>query len=111
MSNHNELVITDASIGVIKSYVIGFVLSVILTLAAFSIVYYHLSSTEMLYICLTALVIVQLIVQVVCFFRMSARNESVRWGLWSLFFAVFVTSVVIVGSLWIMYNLNYNMVH
>lgn len=90
------------------AYVTGLVLSFLLTAAAFLAVEKHLFSTEMLYITIAVLAIAQFAVQTLCFLRLNAGPEG-RWNLYPFLFAVFVVFVVVGGSLWIMYNLNYNM--
>ena len=102
-----------------KSYVIGFVLSLGLTLFAFHLVASHMStaskgvfmmSDAFLFATLMILAMIQLYVQVVCFLRLNTSKEG-RWELMPFLFTIFVVLVVICGSLWIMYHLNYNMMH
>jgi len=94
----------------LKSYVIGLFLSLILTLFSFSIVIFHSLPVISIVILLAILAILQLITQVVCFLRMNTRPEG-RWNLMPFLFTILIISVLVIGSLWIMYNLNYNMIH
>lgn len=94
----------------LKSYMIGLALSLIFTLIAFTIVGKHLLSDTYLYISITVLAIMQLIAQLIFFLRMNASEEG-RWNLMPFIFAIVIVTVVVGGSLWIMYNLNYNMTH
>lgn len=94
----------------LTSYITGLVGSLLLTLAAFGIVDKKLMSDVHLYITLSALAIAQLIVQVICFLRLNASAEG-RWNLMPFLFAIVIIFFLAGGTLWIMYNLNYNMVH
>lgn len=109
--HHGELETTDG-LGrkSLKTYLIGFVLCLVLTFIAFAIVGKDSLSNELLYVTVSALAILQLIVQVVCFLRLNA-SEGARWNLISFLFTALIIFVIVGGSLWIMWNLNYNMMH
>ena len=94
----------------LKAYIIGLVLSLILTLTSFTLVGRHMMSTDHLYIFLVLLALIQLFVQVVCFLRLNASPEG-RWELMPFLFTIFIVLILVFGSLWIMTNLNYNMMH
>src|SRR5688500_12368534 len=112
MAHHQHEI--DAHYGTSKktlsAYVVGLILCVILTLAAFGIVEYRVFSNENIYIALAALAIVQLFVQSACFLRLNASPEG-QWNLLPFLFAILIIAILVGGSLWIMYNLNYNMVN
>lgn len=96
------------------SYFTGFVWSLLLTLAAFAIVKMQLDSDGNAYsmqgviAILAALAIIQLIVQLVFFFHLG-RESKPRLNTVSFLFMLMVVGIIGFGSLWIMYNLNYNM--
>jgi cytochrome o ubiquinol oxidase operon protein cyoD len=92
----------------LTAYITGLILSFLLTTAAFVIVDKHLFSTGAIYITISVLALLQFMVQTLCFLRLNAGPEG-RWNLYPFLFAIFVVFVVMGGSLWIMYNLNYNM--
>jgi len=94
----------------ISSYVIGFVLSIATTLIAFFAVQYKLWPTDQLIAIIVALAVVQLFVQLLFFLHLS-HEKGTRWKLITILFAVLVVIIVVVGSLWIMHNLDYNMMH
>lgn len=94
----------------LKAYVIGFALCLLLTVSAFYCIAKHIFSTENLYISLTALAIAQLLIQSICFLRLNSRTEG-RWNLFPFLFVVLIIAILTGGSLWIMYNLNYNMMN
>ena len=90
------------------SYVIGFVLSIATTLLAyFSVVYETLPKETLLYV-VVVIAIIQLVVQLVFFLHLGRGS---RWKVISLLFALLIIVIVVVGSLWIMYNLDYNMMN
>lgn len=55
-----------------------------------------------------ALAVVQLVVQLYFFLHIS-EGEKPRWRLHSLWFTAVMLAIVVVGSIWIMKNLDYNM--
>jgi len=89
-------------------YVIGFVSSIILTMIAFGAVMYHWFSMQVVIIVIAALAVVQLFVQLF-FFLHLAEEYKPRWRLMFFGFAALVIFIIVAGSLWIMANLNYNM--
>ena len=97
-----------AKLKTLKSYLTGLCLSLLLTAAAFLVVGEHLLNTAALYITLTALAVAQLFAQVICFLRLNYTGEG-RWNTLAFVFTFLVVFVVVGGSLWIMYNLNENM--
>jgi len=92
----------------VASYVIGFIMAVALTLIAYCIVVNHLLSGMTLAVVLMGLAAVQLLVQLVFFLHLG-RDKKSRWNVASFYFMAMVLLIVVVGSLWIMNNLNYNM--
>ena len=97
-----------ARLKTLKSYLIGLTLSLILTAIAFVCVGNHLLSTEGLYILITALAVAQLFAQVICFLRLNTTSEG-HWNTLPFIFTFVVVGILVGGSLWIMYNLNVNM--
>ncbi len=94
----------------LKSYLTGFVLCIILTVIPFVLVGKKMLSTQALFVSVMALAVVQLYVQVAFFLRLNASPKG-RWNLMSFLFAMVIVLILVVGSLWIMFNLNYNMGH
>ncbi len=93
------------------SYLIGFVLSLVLSLVAYAIVVKHTLSNSGLYIALTVFVVLALFVQVIFYFRLNTKTQDDRWNLICFLFTILIMAIVVSGSLWIMYNLNYYMVN
>lgn len=92
----------------VLSYVIGFVSSIILTLVAYILVVNHVMSGAGLVAVIVGLAIIQLFVQLFFFLHLGEESKP-RWNLMALLFAAMVVIIVVFGSLWIMNNLNYNM--
>lgn len=92
----------------LSSYLTGFILSLLLTGAAFRLVMSHSLARQSLLIMLTVLACLQLVVQLMFFFGVD-RERRPRWNLLAMGFAVLVIVIVAGGSLWIMHNLNYRM--
>ena len=88
------------------SYIVGFVLSVITTLVAYFFVVNGTFPAAVLLYVVAGLAVIQLVVQVVFFLHIGRGSH---WKLITfLFTAVFVV-IVVVGTIWVMNNLNYNM--
>lgn len=97
-----------------KSYFIGFGISFALTIAAFAVTTLQIDSLgeaypkPVLIVGLLALAAIQLVAQLVFFFHLG--RESRPWlNTVSFLFMLMVVGIIGLGSLWIMYNLNYNM--
>jgi cytochrome o ubiquinol oxidase operon protein cyoD len=89
----------------LKSYLTGFILSIILTLIAYFAVVNHVPNA--LIIILT-LAIVQLLVQLIFFLHVTKGSDRV-WNTVVLFSTVGIVLILVLGSIWIMGHLNYNM--
>ncbi len=96
----------------LRSYLTGFLLSLSLTAAAFGLASWHLSA-EHLYPPhtvvaggLVLLALVQLLVQLVFFLHVGKRSSA--WNLSALIFALFIVMFLVLGTLWIMNNLQHS---
>lgn len=94
--------------GSIASYTVGFLLSIGLTIDAYSLVNKHIYAGWKLVYAIVALAIVQLFVQMFCFLHLG-RGPNKRWNLLSFGLMLVIVLIVVIGSLWIMHNLNYRM--
>lgn len=90
------------------SYLAGFFLSLALTLVAYFLVEGHLLTGKVLICTITLLAGLQVLLQLYFFLHVSA-DPSERWNLIALLFMVLVVVIVMTGTLWIMYHLDYNM--
>jgi cytochrome o ubiquinol oxidase operon protein cyoD len=98
----------EAGRGTLRTYITGFILSVALTLAAYMLVVNHSLGSLWLTAAIVALAILQLGVQLFFFLHLG-RESKPRWNLTVFSFALIVVLILVFGSLWIMNNLNYNM--
>ncbi|HJV51872.1 MAG TPA: cytochrome o ubiquinol oxidase subunit IV [Noviherbaspirillum sp.] len=95
--------------GSLKSYAIGFVLSVILTAIPFWLVMgkvFDKSSTTALVV--LGFAVVQIVVHMIYFLHMNTKSEG-GWNMLALIFTVVLVVIVLSGSIWVMYHLNHNM--
>lgn len=91
-----------------KNYVIGFVLSVLLTLFAYNLVVGQMLTGLALLLVIGGLALTQLVVQLIYFLHLPDELAP-RYKLLSFGFMVTVLLIVVAGSLWIMHHMNYNM--
>ncbi|NDD58995.1 MAG: cytochrome o ubiquinol oxidase subunit IV [Chlamydiae bacterium] len=92
----------------VKPVVLGFILSFFFTVALYRIAdRHHLMGTTFA-ITIFSIAMVQTLIQLVFFMQVGMESKP-RWVSISLLFAILVIIIVIGGSIWIMNNLNYNM--
>ncbi len=92
----------------VATYVVGFVLSVLLSLAAFWLVGRHVLDGGSALFVIFSLALLQFSVQVLCFLHL-AEEERPRHKLVAFLFMIVVVLILAGGSVWIMNNLNYHM--
>ena len=92
-----------------RGYLIGFLLSVVLTAIPFWLVMTGaLQDTQATAITIIVMAVLQILVHTVCFLHVNTHSEG-GWTLLAYAFAAVIVLIVIAGSLWIMYHLNMNM--
>lgn len=94
--------------GSYTSYIVGFIYSLALTLAAYTLVSNKVIAGNVLLLTLMGLAAVQLFVQLLFFLHLG-RGADRRWNLMVFGLMAIVLVILVGGSLWIMYNLNYHM--
>ena len=95
--------------GSMRSYVVGFVLSAVLTIIPFWLVMTGaLGSAQWTAVIIIAMAVAQILVHTVCFLHVNARGEG-GWTLMAYAFTAVLVLITIGGSLWIMYHLHTNM--
>lgn len=90
-----------------KPVIIGFILSILLVLAAYFIVIEHALVGWNLTFLIIGIGTLQALLQFVFFLHLGIEAKP-RWGLMIFLFMVLVTLVIVLGSLWIMHNLDYH---
>lgn len=94
--------------GTFKSYVIGLGASLLLTSISFVLVIAKLFSGKILVYLLMTLAVLQAIVQLL-FFLHVGQEAKPRWETMAFCFTVLVVLIILIGSLWIMNNLDERM--
>ncbi|MEP6710520.1 MAG: cytochrome o ubiquinol oxidase subunit IV [Candidatus Saccharibacteria bacterium] len=98
----------QAPLGSLASYIIGFASAIILTLVAYVFVVYKWLLGWQLVVAIMILAAVQLVVQLIFFLHLDRKSTS-RWNQAAFLLMVMILVIIVVGSLWIMQNLNYHM--
>ncbi|HSX32604.1 MAG TPA: cytochrome o ubiquinol oxidase subunit IV [Candidatus Saccharimonadales bacterium] len=109
MSNTSEDNQHNTPHGTLASYVVGFVLSLIFTLIPYYLVVNKTVHGTALLATIIGFAVVQLVIQVV-FFLHIGREKKPRFNLLFLLATIGLIVVVVVGSIVIIHNLQYNMV-
>ncbi|WER44864.1 cytochrome o ubiquinol oxidase subunit IV [Cupriavidus sp. WKF15] len=91
-----------------KSYVIGFVLAVVLTVIPFKIVMDGTMDRGTTLLIILGMAAVQVVVHLKYFLHMDGSKQQ-RWNVMSFLFTLLILFIVLAGSLWIMHNMNANM--
>ncbi|AXI83975.1 cytochrome o ubiquinol oxidase subunit IV [Xylella taiwanensis] len=94
----------------LKPYLIGFVLAVILTAIPFAIVMNGVFSKGMTVTVISVLAAAQMLVHLVYFLHMD-RSQEQRSNVQVALFSVLIIGIVVIGSLWVMHNLNVHMMY
>ncbi|HBK46400.1 MAG TPA: cytochrome o ubiquinol oxidase subunit IV [Xanthomonadaceae bacterium] len=108
--NHSNAHAAESHGSGLKSYLVGFAMAVILTVIPFAMVMSGAFSKGVTVLVISVLAAVQMLVHIVYFLHMDRSPEqrsNVQVGL----FSVLIIGIVVVGSLWVMHNLNINMMH
>jgi cytochrome o ubiquinol oxidase subunit IV len=112
--SHHENEATDVEFGSdhgsIKSYIVGFILSIILTVVPFVFVAMHMSTTAGRNTAIAICALIQLFIQIVFFLHLDPRSKA-NWNLNVFIFTLMVVLILVFGSIWIMWSLNYYMVN
>lgn len=99
---------TGASHGSYKSYLIGFILSMILTAIPFSMVIQDFVNESTQIAVLVMCAVGQIVVHLVYFLHLNMSSEQ-QWNLIALIFSVMIIAIMVIGSLWIMWYLDHNL--
>lgn len=95
--------------GSLKEYVIGFVLSVILTAIPFWLVMGNVfENPKTTGFVIMAFAAVQIVIHMIYFLHMNTKSEG-GWNMLALIFTVIIVVIALAGSLWVMYHMNLNM--
>lgn len=91
------------------TYLIGYFLCILLTLIPFATVKYagYSFSKTLAHIYIAA--IAQFIIQITFFLRLNWKTKQAQTNSIAFAYALLLATIIIGGSLWIMWNLNYRM--
>ncbi|QCI21749.1 cytochrome o ubiquinol oxidase subunit IV [Buchnera aphidicola (Hyadaphis tataricae)] len=92
----------------IKSYLFGFLFSIILTCLSFLVVIEKIFSHEMNYFIVLFLAVIQIIIHFLYFLHLNFSAEG-KWKVVTLLFIMIIIFIVFFGSIWIMSNLNHHL--
>ncbi len=94
--------------GTLTSYLIGFGLSVVLTVVPFALIMTGaLPAATAVPVCM-AIGVVQIVVHLIYFLHLNSHSSR-SWNMLAFIFTLIVVAIVVGGSLWIMYHLDTNM--
>ena len=92
-----------------RGYLTGFLLSVVLTAIPFWLVMTGtLGSAAMTGYVIMGFALVQVIVHVIYFLHLNPKAEA-GWQFMAMMFTIVVVVITLIGSLWVMYHMNVNM--
>lgn len=107
-AGHDGHAVAELPHATMRDYVIGFVLSVILTAIPFALVMTGAFSNGATAAIIIVFAVIQIVVHMVYFLHMTPKAEG-GWSLTSLVFTIIVVFIMLAGSLWVMHHLNTNM--
>ena len=94
--------------GRLGAYVSGLILALVLTALPFGMAMSGAVSGGAAGSIIVACAAIQIVVHLVFFLHMTGSSGQ-RWSMSALVFAAVVVAIVVVGSSWIMYHLDHNM--
>jgi len=94
--------------GSVKSYMIGFVLSIILTAIPFGLVMYPSLPKNLTVLIVVAMAVIQVVVHLVYFLHMD-RSKEQRNNVSTFLFTAMVIALLVGLSLWIMFSIHVEM--
>jgi cytochrome o ubiquinol oxidase operon protein cyoD len=99
----------DHAHGTFSTYMLGFVLSVVLTaIPLWLVMGGALPSKQITALVIMAFAVVQIVVHMIYFLHMNTKSEN-GWSMMALIFTIVMVVIALSGSLWVMNHLNSNM--
>ncbi|MBS0629252.1 MAG: cytochrome o ubiquinol oxidase subunit IV [Verrucomicrobia bacterium] len=92
----------------LKPLFLGFIFSLVLLVALFRLDVYNHLPPRILNFTTVTIAIVQVVLQLIFFFHLGLEDKP-AWNLITFLFVVLVILIIVGGSIWIMSNLNYNL--
>ncbi len=94
--------------GSYRSNTTGFIISLVLTIASFGMVMNSRIPVSLVMTIIVILAVLQIIAQMHFFLHLDS-SPSQRWNVMVLLYTLIIIVFVVVGTLWIMYNVNMRM--
>ena len=94
--------------GSVKSYMVGFILSIILTAIPFGLVMFPSLPKNLTVLVVVAMAVIQVVVHLVYFLHMD-RSKEQRSNVSTFLFTAMVIALLVGLSLWIMFNIHIEM--
>jgi len=94
--------------GNLKQYVVGFILSILLTVVPFWMVMNGGFSTGLVLTVIAVTAIVQVAVQLVFFLHLDS-SEAQQMNVGAFAYTIMSVAILVIGSIWIMHHLHTNM--
>jgi cytochrome o ubiquinol oxidase subunit IV len=94
--------------GTLKAYLVGFVAALALTFLAYFLAVTKVLDGFMHYASIGFLGLLQAGILLYLFLDLG-KESNPQWNLLSFLFTIMVTLILVLGSIWIMYHLNYNL--
>lgn len=92
----------------LATYITGFLFSIIVTLVAYYAVTQHIFTRNVLTIYVLGLALIQFVVQLLYFLHLGEDTKP-RYKIMVFMLMLMVVLIIVVGSLWIMHNMDYRM--
>lgn len=89
---------------------IGFLSCLFLTVGGYTVAQTNGLSLNAKIGIIAGLAFAQFVIQMIFFLHLG-RERKPKWKLWMFFSMVIVVLILVIGSLWIMHNLDYNMMN
>lgn len=95
--------------GSLSTYLLGFILSVVLTAVPFWLVMSgELGNKQVTALVIMGFAVVQIVVHMIYFLHMNTASEN-GWTMMALIFTIVMVVIALSGSLWVMHHLTTNM--
>ncbi len=91
--------------GSLIAYIIGFTLSLIFTLASFLLVKFGVFPAFVLVWTIVGLAVLQAFIQMIFFLHLG-QEDAPQWETMVFYFMLLLLAIVVLGTLWIMYDLD-----
>ena len=100
----------ESSHDALFSYVTGFSLSIFLTIVPYTMVTEQMFGRNSLVFGIAFFAVAQLLTQVFFFLHLPAKQKP-YWNIIVFVYTLLIVAFLVIGSLWIMYHLNMNMMN